>query len=63
MQGQFDRVDHPMLGSFDERFLSLPREILITVMRDHQRYLPWKDEQGNLRPNLWWAHMDSDEKG
>ena len=28
----------PMLGSFDERFLHLPREILITVMRDHQRY-------------------------
>ena len=28
----------PMLGSFDPRFLHLPREILITVMRDHQRY-------------------------
>ena len=27
-----------MLGSFDARFLHLPREILITVMRDHQRY-------------------------
>jgi glycyl-tRNA synthetase beta chain len=28
----------PILGTFDERFLHLPREILITVMRDHQRY-------------------------
>jgi glycyl-tRNA synthetase beta chain len=28
----------PILGSFDERFLHLPREILTTVMRDHQRY-------------------------
>lgn len=28
----------PMLGNFDARFLHLPREILITVMRGHQRY-------------------------
>jgi glycyl-tRNA synthetase beta chain len=27
-----------MLGNFDKRFLRLPREILITVMRDHQKY-------------------------
>ena len=28
----------PILGSFEPRFLELPREILITVMRDHQKY-------------------------
>jgi glycyl-tRNA synthetase beta chain len=28
----------PILGSFEPRFLGLPREILITVMRDHQKY-------------------------
>jgi glycyl-tRNA synthetase beta chain len=33
----------PMLGSFDPRFLHLPREILITVMRDHQRYFAVED--------------------
>ena len=33
----------PMLGSFDARFLHLPREILITVMRDHQRYFAVED--------------------
>ena len=55
---------HPMLGSFDERFLSLPREILITVMRDHQRYFAVEDDQGNLRPNFVVVlNMDSDEKG
>jgi len=55
---------HPMRGSFDERFLSLPREILITVMRDHQRYFAVEDEQGSLRPNFVVVlNMDSDEKG
>ena len=54
----------PMLGSFDERFLHLPREILITVMRDHQRYFALEDEQGSLRPNFVAVlNMDSDPKG
>ena len=35
-----------MLGSFDERFLHLPREILITVMRDHQKYFAVEDAAG-----------------
>lgn len=29
-----------VLGTFDEAFLSLPREVLVTVMRKHQRYFP-----------------------
>ena len=54
----------PMLGSFDERFLHLPREILITVMRDHQRYFAVEDEHGNLRPHFVAVlNMESDEKG
>jgi glycyl-tRNA synthetase beta chain len=54
----------PMLGSFDERFLHLPREILITVMRDHQKYFAVEDAQGNLRPNFVAVlNMDSDAKG
>ena len=54
----------PMLGSFDERFLHLPREILITVMRDHQRYFAVEDEQGNLRPHFVAVlNMDADAKG
>lgn len=54
----------PMLGSFDARFLHLPREILITVMRDHQRYFAVEDDQGNLRPNFVAVlNMASDEQG
>jgi len=31
---------HPIIGTFDEQFLSLPREVLVTVMKHHQRYFP-----------------------
>ena len=30
----------PLLGSFEERFLSLPPMVLVAVMRKHQRYFP-----------------------
>ena len=54
----------PILGSFDERFLHLPREILVTVMRDHQKYLAVEDQQGNLRPQFVAVlNMDSDAMG
>jgi glycyl-tRNA synthetase beta chain len=53
-----------ILGSFDERFLHLPREILITVMRDHQKYFAVEDGQGNLRPHfIAVLNTDSDVKG
>src|SRR5579859_453690 len=41
-----------LLGNFEERFLDLPREILVTVMRDHQKYFAVEDEKGNLRPSF-----------
>lgn len=31
---------HPIIGTFDESFLSIPREVLVTVMKHHQRYFP-----------------------
>jgi glycyl-tRNA synthetase beta chain len=31
---------HPIIGAFDEAFLALPREVLVTVMKHHQRYFP-----------------------
>ncbi len=31
---------HPIIGGFDESFLSLPKEVLVTVMKHHQRYFP-----------------------
>lgn len=41
-----------ILGGFDRRFLHLPREILVTVMRDHQKYFAVEDETGELQPNF-----------
>ncbi len=37
-------------GSFDERHLRLPSEVLITAMQAHQRYCPVEDAAGNLLP-------------
>ncbi len=41
-----------VLASFDQRFLRLPREILVTVMRDHQKYFAVEDRNGNLQPRF-----------
>jgi len=43
-------VEYPtaLCGSFSEHFLELPSEVLITSMREHQRYFPVEDKKGNL---------------
>ncbi len=45
-------VEYPvaLCGGFDEEFLSLPREILIHAMKEHQRYFPVEDDRGTLLP-------------
>ena len=43
---------HALMGGFDQRFLHLPREILITVMRDHQKYFAIENDSGALQPNF-----------
>lgn len=40
----------PVLGGFDSRYLELPAEILISVMRKHQRYLPVRTSGAALLP-------------
>lgn len=47
-------VERPVaiLGGFDERYLELPPEILTTVMRKHQRYLPVREANGKLLPHF-----------
>ncbi|HHO47510.1 MAG TPA: glycine--tRNA ligase subunit beta [Desulfobacteraceae bacterium] len=37
-------------GRFDARFLELPREVLITSMREHQKYFPVAGSDGSLLP-------------
>jgi glycyl-tRNA synthetase beta chain len=41
-----------ILGSFDQSFLSLPEEVLVTVMRDHQKYFAVEDAKGKLAPHF-----------
>ncbi|MBA3071588.1 MAG: glycine--tRNA ligase subunit beta, partial [Nitrospirae bacterium] len=38
----------PVLGSFSEEYLKLPKELLITVMREHQKYFAIEDIKGVL---------------
>ncbi|MFF2586616.1 glycine--tRNA ligase subunit beta [Peribacillus butanolivorans] len=43
-------VEYPtvLFGHFEEEFLELPAEVLITSMKEHQRYFPVKDQDGKL---------------
>ncbi|MCY8561372.1 glycine--tRNA ligase subunit beta [Bacillus sonorensis] len=45
-------VEYPtvLFGSFEEEFLSIPEEVLVTTMKEHQRYFPVKGESGSLLP-------------
>jgi glycyl-tRNA synthetase beta chain len=45
-------VEYPVAirGGFNPEFLSLPREVLITAMREHQRYFSLRDSEGALLP-------------
>ena len=53
-----------ILGSFDPQFLTLPEEVLVTVMRDHQKYFAVEDASGKLAPHfLAVLNTDSDPQG
>lgn len=45
-------VEYPtvLYGKFDEKFLQLPKEVLITTMKEHQRYFPVTDSNHKLLP-------------
>ncbi len=38
----------PVIGNFEDKFLSLPEEVIITTMKVHQKYFPVRDEKGKL---------------
>lgn len=51
-------------GEFDPRYLHLAREILIAVMRDHQKYFAVEDRKGNLQPRfVAITNLERDSKG
>ncbi|MCA1039083.1 glycine--tRNA ligase subunit beta [Bacillus infantis] len=45
-------VEYPtaLFGKFEEEFLEIPEEVLITSMKEHQRYFPVKSAEGKLLP-------------
>jgi glycyl-tRNA synthetase beta chain len=53
-----------ILGGFEPHFLALPEEVLVTVMRDHQKYFALEDMNGKLLPHfLAVLNTDSDPHG
>jgi glycyl-tRNA synthetase beta chain len=51
-------------GDFDPAFLDLPDEILVTVMRDHQKYFAVEKRNGELAPHfLAVINLAKDSKG
>ena len=53
-----------ILGGFDPQFLVLPEEVLVTVMRDHQKYFAVEDAGGKLLPHfLAVLNTDGDPQG
>jgi glycyl-tRNA synthetase beta chain len=53
-----------ILGGFDPQFLALPEEVLVTVMRDHQKYFAMEDASGKLLPHfLAVLNTDGDREG
>ena len=47
-------VEEPnaIVGRFDHKYLTLPQEVVITAMREHQRYFSVADESGKLLPDF-----------
>ena len=54
----------PIVGTFDEGFLTLPKEVLSTVMRYHQKYLSVESKDGLLEPQFVAVmNLDEDRDG
>ncbi|WP_288622038.1 glycine--tRNA ligase subunit beta [uncultured Streptococcus sp.] len=47
-------VEYPtaFMGSFDTKYLEVPEEVLVTSMKNHQRYFVVCDQAGKLMPNF-----------
>ena len=53
-----------ILGEFERAYLDLPEEVLVTVMRDHQKYFAVEDAEGKLTPHfLAVLNTQADEEG
>ncbi len=53
-----------ILGDFEPEYLELPEEVLVTVMRDHQKYFAVEDANGKLAPHfLAVLNTQADQEG
>jgi glycyl-tRNA synthetase beta chain len=53
-----------LLGNFEAEYLTLPEEVLVTVMRDHQKYFAVEDASGKLAPHfLAVLNTEANEQG
>ena len=43
---------HSLIGKFDPQFLKIPSEVLISSMKDHQKFFHLTNQQGNLLPKF-----------
>jgi glycyl-tRNA synthetase beta chain len=54
----------PIVGNFEPQFLELPEEVLVTVMRHHQKYFSVEDAEGKLAPQFATVmNIDADPQG
>jgi glycyl-tRNA synthetase len=51
----------PLMGGFEKRFLSIPEEVLVAVMRKHQRYFPVYGKNSRLLPYFIAVRNGDDE--
>tara|TARA_B000000437_G_scaffold22374_1_gene15639 strand:+ start:443 stop:2515 length:2073 start_codon:yes stop_codon:yes gene_type:complete len=60
-----DLVENPnvLLCSFDKKFLSIPKEILILTMQSHQKYFPTLDEKNQVTNEFLIVANKKDKKG
>ncbi len=58
-------VDNPnvLICSFDKKFLSIPKEILILTMQSHQKYFPTFDNKGEITNEFLIVVNKKDQKG
>ncbi|MGD6818139.1 glycine--tRNA ligase subunit beta [Metabacillus sp. 84] len=56
-------VEYPtaLYGNFEKDYLSLPEEVLVTTMKEHQRYFPVKDQNGVLLPHFVTVRNGNEE--
>jgi glycyl-tRNA synthetase len=52
---------NPFLGSFEEKYLALPSEVLVAVMKKHQRTFPLLDDEGAMLPYFVGVRNGGDE--